>query len=83
MIENFWCRNPAVNQSMTLWVPNWSSTTVTGGIAGQVMAWLGLLALFRVDTLLLQRLLFVVEHATRRAHLLGVTAHPSRGWVVQ
>jgi putative transposase len=40
---------------------------------------------FCVDTLLLQRfyVLFSVEHATHRAHLLGVTANPSGAWVAQ
>ena len=40
---------------------------------------------FCVDTLLRQRLyvLFFLEHATRRMHLLGVTANPSGAWVAQ
>ena len=40
---------------------------------------------FSVDTVFFKRLfvLFVIEHGTRRAHLLGVTERPDRGFVTQ
>jgi hypothetical protein len=65
-------------------VPRYSDPTWAQFLKAQAS---GILAcdFFSAETVMLTRLycFAVVEHATRRVHVLGVTANPTTGWVAQ
>ncbi|WP_220447202.1 hypothetical protein [Nonomuraea deserti] len=64
--------------------PERAATTWADFLRSQANA---LLACDFIETITLngqrQYILAVIEHATRRVRVLGTTAHPSAGWVIQ
>ena len=76
--------------------PSWGYWRIHGELAGLAQATTILAAdFFHVDIVLLRlprryrppappvRMLFVIEHGTRRVHLAGIMAHPTGEWVTQ
>jgi len=64
--------------------PRRSGPTWTQFLTAQAQAILAV-DFAHVDTVFLRRLyaLIFIEHSTRRVHIAGITAHPTRAWVTQ